>query len=102
MHCQLDDLCEIDQQNSCVITRDYDFDNPPLRRNVRWQMQHVARSNDQQLRLESGINQPSTLMKVRSLKFNAGNLYDTIHVVLTNLAPNMIRLSPMYERENVC
>ena len=102
MHCQLDDLGKIDQQNPFVITGDYDFDNPPLRRNVRRQMLHVASSDDQQLRLESGINAASALMKVRSLKFNAGNLYDTMHVVLTNLAADMIRWSPMYERENFC
>ena len=102
MHCQLDDLREIDQQNPFVITGDYDFDNPALRHHIRRQMLHVARSDDLELRLDSGINGASALMKVRSSKFNTGNLYDTMQVLLTNVAPDMIRLSPMYDRENIC
>ena len=54
-------------------------------------MLQVARCNNQELSLATGIKGASALMKIRSLKFNTANLYDTMLALLLNHTPEKTR-----------
>ena len=88
--CKRDDLNPEDQANPHIVTGDYPFLHPLLRRNLRRQMLNVARVNDAQLRLDTEIKGVSALIKLKLLKFPAANLYDTMHTYLLNTTRNMI------------
>ena len=93
VHCTHDDLEGEEQrdENPHVVTADYDFERPPLCRNVWRQMLEIALSDNGELWKQTGINGFSELIRIPSLKFNAANLYDTMHACLLNCAKDKVK-----------
>jgi len=93
IYCTHDDLEEEDQrdENAYVVTGNYNFERPLLRRNVQRQIVEITRSDNAELRKQTGINGLSKLIRISSLKFNAANLYDTMHACLLNCTKYKVR-----------
>ena len=90
VYCELDNWNAEDQANSHGVVGNYRFAHSPLRRNTRLQMLNVAGVYDAQLRLDTGTRCVSAVMKLKSLKFKAANLYNTMHAHLLNTTGDMI------------
>lgn len=88
---ELDNLNAEDQANPRVVASNYCCADLPLPRYLSRQMLYVPRASDTQLRLCITTKGVSALMKLKSLKLNAANWYDTMHDYLLNTTRDMTR-----------
>lgn len=71
---------------------EYDFENPPLRSNLRRTIELVEEVDSDEYRKEAGITRSSILLEFRSLHFPRSFPVDIMHLVLQNLLPTLFKL----------
>ena len=70
----------------------YDFENPPLRSDVRRWIKLVEEGDSDDHRKETGITRSSILLELQSLHFTRSFPVDIMHLVLQNITPTLFKL----------
>jgi hypothetical protein len=70
----------------------YSFENPPIRTNLRSDIEIVETANDDESRKLSGIKGKSELLRLRSIHFPRSFPGDIMHCVLQNITPLLFQL----------
>jgi Transposase family tnp2 len=83
---------ELASRTYYVPHSEYDFENPPLRSNLREMIQLVEEADSDDYRRETGITRSSILLELRSLHFPRSFPVDIMHLVLQNLSPTLFKL----------
>ena len=97
LHCGFDDFDDIDQNEDMLACDDehvhrYNFEQMPLRRGVKRLMIQVDRGNREADRKRTGISGLSAYIRRPTLHFTRSFPYDTLHFILQNLVPQLIKL----------
>ena len=95
LHCGFDDFDDIDQQEdmfACDDEHQYNFEHMLLRRGVKRLMIQVVRGNREADRKRTGISGLSAYVQRPTLNFTRSFPYDTLHFILQNLVPQLIKL----------
>ncbi len=71
---------------------DYHFENPPIRTNLRANIETVEVANDDESRMLSGIKGKTELLRLRSIHFPRSFPGDIMHCVLQNITPSLFQL----------
>lgn len=70
----------------------YDFTNPPIRIELREDIQLIERTRSDDYRRRFGINRSSILLQLRSLHFPRSFPADIMHCVLQNITPTLYKI----------
>jgi hypothetical protein len=71
---------------------DYSFESPPIRTNLRADIETVEMANDDESRKLTGIKGKSELLRLRSIHFPRSFPGDIMHCVLQNITPMLFQL----------
>src|SRR5579871_1746895 len=71
---------------------EYPFENPPIRTNLRANIETVEIANDDESRMLSGIKGKTELLRLRSIHFPRSFPGDIMHCVLQNVTPLLFKL----------
>ena len=83
---------DVRQSPYYVPHSNYPFESPPIRTNLRDDIETVEIANDDESRKLSGINGKSELLRLRSIHFPRSFPGDIMHCVLQNITPMLFQL----------
>lgn len=99
-HARLQYLDQDDQTEEATALlnsrSDYDFDNPPMRTNLRRRILDITRANSENARKRHGISGKlvwqapggkSAFFRLPTVHFNHNWPYDSLHWALSNVVP---------------
>ena len=92
--CTITGVRRTDTQHSpyYVPHTDYPFESPPIRTQLRVDIETVEIANDDESRLLTGIRGKTELLRLRSIHFPRSFPGDIMHCVLQNIAPLLFQL----------